>query len=328
MASTSFGGAQLVMMALVGCAPLEVPIDDRTTEPLEVLPPEVEDRLSQYLIGANLPWINYGHDFGRAWGNNGVRSPASRAQLEADFDAMLGADVVRWFVYSDGRALDTSTPEEILADLDAALEIADARGIQLMPVLFDFFWFDEASIVDGIQLFGRREIAVDPDLRRDLIDTWIVPIAERYADDERIFAFDIINEPEWALSDGLHGAVAKETVTLQQMWDFVFDVAEPLRGGRPLTVGSAKAKDLEAIWLNAPLDILQVHHYGLGGLPSVEALGTDKPVLVGEFATDGTNVRSRMETYEELGYAGALPWSLNGDDRATDRQALADYFGN
>lgn len=314
-------------VALTGCAEVELP-PDRTTAPLEALPLEVRERFDRFVVGANLPWLHYGHDFGRAWGDNSIRTAESRARLEADFDALVGADVVRWFVYADGRALDQSDPADAMDALDTALSIADARGIQLMPVLFDFLWFDRRRDIDGVQLFGRRDLAVDPVLRRDLIDTWIVPIAERFSDDPRIFAFDLINEPEWAISDGVQRVIVAEPVSLQQMWDFVFDVAEPLRDGRPLTIGSAKFKDVEEIWVHAPLDILQVHHYGISGLRPVSELDTDLPVLVGEFSTDGPDVHSRMETYEALGYAGALPWSLNGDDRATDRDALSDFFGN
>ncbi|MEM6926109.1 MAG: hypothetical protein AAF602_04210, partial [Myxococcota bacterium] len=281
--------------------------------------------LGDFVIGANLPWNHYGHDFGRAWGDRGVG--ASRSEVEADFEALLGTDVVRWFVYADGRALDHSEPEDVLADLDVALEIAELHGVKLMPVLFDFKWFQRARQIDGVQLFGRRDLVVDPVQRAELIARWVEPLAV-YGDDPRIFAFDIINEPEWAISDGVHRAIVGEPITLEQMWDFVFDVAAPLRDGRPLTVGSAKFEDLRAIWADAPLDLLQVHDYGLRRLPPADELGTELPVLVGEFATKRVDVARRVERYEALGYDGALPWSLNGDDRATSRASLADFLGN
>ncbi|MEN0067446.1 MAG: hypothetical protein AAGA48_35270 [Myxococcota bacterium] len=321
---TKVGGLFLWAMGLGGCVKAE-PIEERTTDPLDFLPVEVEDRLERFVAGVNLPWLRYGHDFGRAWGNRGIRTPDSREQLEADFDALVGVEVVRWFLFADGRALGQSTPDEVLADFDAALEVADARGIQLMPVLFDFYWFDQAKIVNDVQLFGRREMALDPVLRRDLIETWIVPL-QRYDHDPRIFAFDLINEPEWALLDGLHAPLVADPVTLQEMWDFLFDVALPLRGGRPLTVGSASAEDLAAIWLDAPLDLLQVHHYDVGELPLVDEYPTDLPILVGEFPTDPLDLQIRLETYEALGYAGAMPWSFNAKDEAADRAALVDHF--
>ena len=313
---------------LVGCVSpvgLDIP---RTTEPLDTLPDEVENVLDDFVLGANLPWLHYGHDFGRAWGDRGVRSDESRPRLEADLDVLIGADVIRWFVFADGRALDNSTPEMVLADLDAALEMAEERGIQLMPVLFDFLWFEEGEVVGGVQVFGRRELAVDPIAREQLIETWIVPIAERYRDDPRIFAFDLINEPEWALSDGPRIPIVAEPVTLGEMEDFIFDVARVLRGGRPLTIGSASFDDVDLLWADAPLDMLQIHHYEVTPLPPVTTLQTELPVFVGEFPTADFDLPSRLEDYERLGYAGALPWSLNGTDAATSRDALADYFGN
>ncbi len=328
MAKTWCWGCLALGSFVAGCvAPLER-AEPRTTEPLEELPPEVEERLESFVVGANFPWLRYGHDFGRAWGDKGVRSDRSRKRLADDFDALIGADVVRWFVYADGRALDTSTPEMVLADLEAALVLADDRGIALMPVLFDFLWFDEASVVDGVQLFGRREIAVDPERRRELVERWIVPLAERFGDDPRIFAFDLINEPEWAIYDIPRDPIVGDPVSLAEMETFIFDVAMALRGGRPLTLGSTSYDDLDLLWADAPLDILQVHHYGRRSLPPADDLETGLPVIVGELPTADVDLEKRMATYEELGYAGALPWSLNGQDAATSRPVLEDYFGN
>ncbi|MEO0601085.1 MAG: hypothetical protein AAF211_06590, partial [Myxococcota bacterium] len=106
MTGTSWWGWVAIGWGLAACAQPPTLGLPRPTEPLEVLPEEVEDVLSDFVVGANLPWLNYGHDFGRAWGDRGVRSSESRVRLEDDFDAMTGADVVRWFVYADGRALD------------------------------------------------------------------------------------------------------------------------------------------------------------------------------------------------------------------------------
>lgn len=265
------------------------------------------------LHGANLPWLNYGHDFGRAWGDAGV--VASRERHEADFDALVGTSVVRWFVFADGRALDTSTPEEVFADMDAALEIADARGIQLMPVLFDFLWFDPAVEVDGVQLFGRELQAFDPMRRSELMQTWVEPFAARYGDDERIYAIDLINEPEWVM----------DASDPDPMFEFLEVVAEPFWGRRPVTIGSASFDFTDEYWVDWGLDLLQIHHYENRGLPPAERLSIDVPVWVGEFPTVGGGVAERVLDYQALGYAGVMPWSLNGEDEATDRDALLEW---
>ena len=276
-----------------------------------------------FVVGANLPWRNYGHDFGRAWSHDGVGTPAARAQLDSDLFAIEGAHVVRWFLFGDGRALDRSDPELVWSDLDAALELADAHGVQVMPVLFDFYWFDSALDVDGVQVYGRRDLAVGPG-RQALIETWIEPLADRYGRDRRIFAFDLINEPEWAIEEAY--PFMGEPVAYAEMRAFVEAVADPLRGTRPLTLGSATWLDAVDFWADLELDYLQVHHYGAEPLPDALELGVEVPVLVGELASTGGDLRDRVQGYADLGYAGALPWSLNGQDEATDREAVIGLF--
>ena len=277
-----------------------------------------------YLVGANLPWRNYGHDFGQAWSDDGVATPAGREALEASFDRLVGAEVVRWFVYADGRALDASTLEDVTEDLDVALEIADDRAIQLIPVLFDYLWFDGATLVDEVQLFGRRDLALDAASRDALIAEWVTPLAERYGDDERIFAIELINEPEWAIRG--YATLVPEPVSVQEMTGFLEAVAAPWRGRRPLTLGSAVWPAAVDFAAGLDLDVLQVHHYEEDGLPPVEEIAEDRPVLVGEFPSLDEDLDARIETYEAQGYAGALAWSLQADDGATDGDAVADLF--
>lgn len=268
------------------------------------------------VIGANLPWINYGHDFGRAWGNQGIATAAARERLDADLSDLAGVDVVRWFVYADGRALGQSTRAEVFADMDAALEVADAHQILVMPVLFDFLWFDPAVEFDGVQMFGRTELAVDPTLRAQLIADWVAPFAERYADDERIYAIDLINEPEWAMLD----------VGVPAMDAFLEDVAAPFWDRVPVTVGSASFQDVREHWVDCGLDLLQVHHYGIAPLRPAARLGASVPVWVGEYPTFDTDLWARHDAYGDKGYDGVMPWSLNATDEATDRAALVEWL--
>ena len=123
-----------------------------------------------FLIGANLPWVCYGIDFGaNAWcPGGGVAQPAARARLDLTFGqlARSGVRCVRWFLLCDGRAgirfSDGGRPlgldDMIMRDLDAALDAARRHGLQIMFVLLDFLWCDTPRAVRGVQLGGRADV--------------------------------------------------------------------------------------------------------------------------------------------------------------------------
>ena len=70
-------------------------------------PPEATGARS-FVLGVNLPWLQYGCDFGaNAWQpDGGVGRPEQRARLRASFARLTdrGLTTVRWFVFCDGRA--------------------------------------------------------------------------------------------------------------------------------------------------------------------------------------------------------------------------------
>src|ERR1700733_13048413 len=70
---------------------------------------------SGWLLGANLPWINCGNDFGASgYGSYGIGSPnppepgtpLSSDVLRGAFQTMqaAGVNVARWFLFFDGRS--------------------------------------------------------------------------------------------------------------------------------------------------------------------------------------------------------------------------------
>src|SRR5262245_17123937 len=148
-----------------------------------------------FLIGANLPWVHYGIDFGaNAWRpDGGVAQPDERAQLEQAFArlATSGARYVRWFLLCDGRAGIQFSPggrplgldEFVFRDVDAALEIARRHDIRIMFVLLDFLWCDPASATRGVQMGGRSYVLADAASRDALLAHVLRPLLERYSDD-------------------------------------------------------------------------------------------------------------------------------------------------
>ena len=117
-----------------------------------------------FVVGANLPWILYGLDFGaNRWRPNGgvaqgdLREPLNRklAQLAA-----AGVTMVRWFLLCDGRAgirfSDNGSPDGldacVLPDIDAALDATNGHGLRVLFVLLDFHWCKSVQWVNGVQL--------------------------------------------------------------------------------------------------------------------------------------------------------------------------------
>lgn len=308
---------------LFGCAP-----DD-------ALPPDGTLSFDDgFVLGLNLPWLGYGHDFGHnAWGHDGVSEAESEAADAAADAVSLRAPLIRWFLLADGRAgIDYDADgrpvrlqEAFFDDFDSALDAADEEGAVLLPVVLDYLWFAPAESVDGVQLGGRAALATDPAWREAFIDGVMVPLLETYGDDRRIFAWDLINEPEWAMSGGAGFAPQLEP---DEMVDLVQELLTLTRerAEQPVTLGSAHSAGLSQHWRALPFDFFEVHYYGTWPLADPATMPDGKPLLLGECSsTDG--LTATLDLALGLGYAGVLPWSLLADDGETapDLDELADW---
>ena len=282
-----------------------------------------DDSPRPFLIGANLPWIHYGIDFGtNAWSpEGGVGRPGAREALESTFASLAGSGVryVRWFLFCDGRAgirysergRPLALDHCVFRDIDAALEAAGRHGMAVMFALLDFLWCAPATVIRGVQMGGRAQVLQDPQNRRALLDTVVAPVLDRYGTEPAIFAWDIINEPEWIKS-----------VDAEQLRQFLADAVSLTHASarQPVTIGSAGTRWRHA-YAGLGLDFYQVHWYdSLKHQPPldtpVDQLGFDRPVLLGEFPTRGSR-----RTYDEIveaarkaGYGGAFYWSVLSKD--------------
>ena len=290
--------------------------------------------MSGFSVGANLPWIAYGGDFGaNAWRPGGGLHTRPE-DLSQALDRLAGAGVrrIRWFMLCDGRAgiqfAADGTPlgvdDRLFTDVDAALAAADRRNMEIMFVLLDFLWCAPASSVNGVQLGGREDVLRNAAKRAALLERVLGVILERYGDNPRIFAWDVINEPEW-VTCGL-GARRRSCVSLEVMKAFVRDVAGLVHRhtGHDVTVGSASAQWLDA-WRDAGLDFYQAHWYEhlerhAPLARPVRELNLDRPVVLGELPSrlPPVELRRILETARRAGYAGAFVWSVLADDAASD----------
>jgi hypothetical protein len=253
----------------------------------------------QFLFGANLPWIDYGCDFGAsAWfpdGGLGAR-PDAMARLDAVMDRLAA---------------------------DAVFDTAAVRGMRLLPVLFDFHLCDAAQVVNGVQIGGRGMLLADPVRRERLISTVVRPVAERYGEHPGIAAWDLFNEPEWC-TRLFPPAWGTRVVPFARMRECLGQMANCVHAcaRQPVTVGSASAAHLDLV-RGLGLDFYQVHWYERSGWAAlaepVDRFDLDRPVLLGEFPGRGAGVTPAdiVSTARRAGYAGAFIWSVVSQDSAS-----------
>jgi hypothetical protein len=272
-----------------------------------------------------------------------------------------GVDVVRWWLFprflADGitwAADDTpaGVGGTLTADLQAALELAAQHDVYLVLTPFSFDNFRPTADESGVNSRGIRPMVVEAGARERLLANLVVPVAQAVAASPyaaRVLAWDLINEPEWAMSGpSLYGDPdfepmnGLETVTHAQMETFLADLAEALRAssGAQVTVGRAGIKWGHA-WTRLGLDFYALHYYDWvyewfpyqdpQFAPAAYGLD-DRPVVMGEFpmqglsATGGHPARSLLELTSDLwsyGYAGALAWAYNDPGFPWDPTAMA-----
>ncbi|MCX6552888.1 MAG: hypothetical protein NTY02_18115 [Acidobacteria bacterium] len=298
-----------------------------------------------FIVGANLPWLSYGNDFGAsAWQpDGGVGAGGRRTRLREALRPLSagGLSVVRWFLFCDGRAgLVTGGDGGVVGldayvwrDIDAALDELDRAGLRAIFVLVDFHWFKPAHVVQGVQLGGRARWLIDPVQRARVFDCVLAPLFDRYGQSPAVVAWDIVNEPEW-VTGRVPWMPWRRRVSRRDMRAFIGDTVSLLheRTVHPATVGSTSTRSLPLVQ-GLGLDLYQAHWYDPLELRAplgrpVAELDLDRPILLGEFPTRGSgrSPDAIVDTARGAGYAGALAWSALASDSASgDRRWVPDH---
>ena len=299
-----------------------------------------------FWIGVNLPWLNYGGDFGaNHWQPaGGVGQPGRRAVLRDTLARIAGEGItrIRWFMLCDGRAGLRMAPDGSLAglddfvfrDADAAVEELGRAGLSVIFVLFDFHWFRPAAVVNGVQTCGRAGLAADALPRALLLERVVAPLLERYGRAPSILAWDVVNEPEW-VTRGVRLPPRPSEVLRAAMRDFIRDIVGLIhqRTSHAATAGSASVRTLPLVE-GLGLDVYQAHWYDRLDRRApldrpVATLGLDRPLILGEFPTRGSRRMPAeiIEIARRNEYAGALAWSALSDDQVTDHAAFVADLG-
>lgn len=301
-----------------------------------------------FVLGANLPWVRYGGDFGaNAWSSEGglATRPADQQRVLDVLRRLREAGVtrLRWFFLCDARAgirfREDGAPLEIQSpawrDFDVALDLVRKADLSLMPVLFDFHLCRPRRVVKGVQTGGRSRLISHADLRQQLLDNIVGPLLANYGHSPEIGAWDLFNEPEWATS-GVGTWNPVSSVSKSAMRGFLHAAAARVHAvtRQQVTVGTASALTLSLV-RGLGLDFYQLHWYDrfearapLGR--HTATLDCDAPIVLGEFPTcnSAQTPSELLETAAQSGYAAAYFWSALADDRFTHlEQATAAVAG-
>lgn len=290
----------------------------------------------------NLPWVNYGQDFGvvAGWTRRGVSR--NLAALDASFARLheSGVNCVLWFLLADGRGAPSfdeqgyvkGMDESFWEDYDAAIEVGRQHRISIIWVLLDFHWFADARQEAGATLSGHADVFEDQSKMESFLQRALLPIVCRHPYEPQIAGWILINEPENAFKEA-HASV-------ERIAEFTRRASALIKRNtyrQPVSVGSADLESLMEYWVNdaSGLDFFIFHHYEKYLPPPADyvrklmAGARDKPIYVGEF-----NLSAPPLPLDELtrwtgglGYAGLWGWSLN-DGAARPRYEEAKQFAS
>jgi len=307
----------------------------------KTIPPiaEIRNRSKDFTLGVNLPWLpgGCGWDIGAhdSWG-----AKFSEEITDETFAKMasLKLNVVRWFLYCDGRAnpkFDNNSglfkypDEKFTADFDKIMVLARKHNIRLVWSFLDFNWFKK----DAANFEKYSKIASDPSLQKDFIEKAIMPIVKKYAADEAIFAWEVINEPEWITSN-VTAPGAPGQINVKELQNLIKNVTEAIHSvsKKPVTVGSAHPKWMY-LYVNTGIDIFQAHYYDKGSKITKKIFSAAEfkrkykvanPVILGEFASKGSRytIGQYVNMALDSGYDGAWIWGYHSEDESTDKNNI------
>lgn len=284
----------------------------------------------RFMYGLNYAWHNFAGDFGG--GNRGIASTRNTIDGTLQQMAQNGVSVVRWWVWPnftgngvafDGGGTPTGLTGSTTEDLEALLSLAAQHDLYLMLTLFSFDNF-KTMLPSNRRMDG---IARDAGRRAGLVNVVraFARAASMSPNADRVIAWDVMNEPEWAVTGpGVGGDEAFDAtddlsaISHSEMHTLLKDVIAGLRqeSSALVTIGAAAMKWRHA-WKDLDQDFYQFHTYDWVEqywpyTTSPAGYGMDdKPLVMGEFPPEGlsnASYREMLDSWYSNGYAGALAW--------------------
>lgn len=281
-----------------------------------------------FLLGVNYPWLNYARDFGEnPSGHSGVALPTIQERVAKDFAEIraCGANVVRWFLFGDGRGgfetergIPSGPDAALFQDVAVALQLAAHFGLKLCFSLMDHLWMQDRDRSGDNA--GRERVLQFAAGREALLETVLIPLFHEFRAHPALFAWEIANEPEWAIREFHRHPLAK--MHFADFRAFAGEIVHAVHefGAAPVTIGSARLMWVRA-WSEMDLDFYQAHYY-----PSAESdrkvsladelaslRQLDKPLWLGELpARDPSSANyslgNALSVCRNAGLLGAAVW--------------------
>jgi hypothetical protein len=283
---------------------------------------------SAFTLGVNYPWHLYGEDFGCVRGvHRGISLPDNRDQLLRDFQRIreTGATLVRWFLFADGRGgfvcengIPRRPDEFLFQDVASTLQLAQQTRLQICFSLIDYQWLQEHA--GNRPAYPHEHVLHFAAGREAFLQHVLIPLFREFRAHPALLAWEIVNEPEWAIRE-FHPARAAK-LHISEIRGYAAEIARAIHefADLPATLGCARLLWHPA-WTEIGLDFYQAHFYPscekeingnlarqLAALPQL-----DKPLYIGELPAKDPfapeySLESALTTCCDAGLAGAAVW--------------------
>jgi len=281
---------------------------------------------ASFHLGVNFPWLNYAQDFGRTPAEHlGISRLEAQRSLDQEFAKIrdCGAGVVRWFVFGDGRGgfltekgIPRRPDEFLLQDVAAALQLAHRHGLKLCFSLIDYLWLQDRP--ENRASNAPRQVLQFAAGREALLDRVFIPLFREFWGHPALFAWEIANEPEWAIREFHHDSTAH--MHYADFRVFAEEIARAVHefGDVDVTLGSARIQWVRA-WSELGLDFYQAHFYpsleGKSDLAAqlAELPPLDQPLWLGELPANQSSssnylLQNALTDCKQAGLCGAAVW--------------------
>jgi hypothetical protein len=300
-----------------------------------------QDAASPFLLGVNYPWLNYAQDFGEGpSGHRGVSLPENYSRIAQDFAQIRDSSstVVRWFLFGDGHAgfltekgIPTKPDALLFKDVETVLRLAQDCQLKLCFSLMDFLWLQDHG---GKRIGYANELLLQFAAGREaFLECVLIPLFREFRAHPALFAWEIANEPEWAIREFHRDPAAK--MHLADFRVFATEVTRAVHefAQAPATLGSARLHWVRA-WNELGLDFYQAHYYPATERETGADLGKllttlqslDKPLWLGELPAHDSSADYSLERAlghcRDAGLVGAAVWRWTKPEEAGSDRAI------
>ena len=236
-----------------------------------------------------------------------------------------GVSVVRWFLFADGRGgfeteqgIPRRPDQFLLNDIAAALRLAENHELKLCFSLIDYRWLQERF--HSLTPSANARVLQFAAGREAFLQNILIPIFNEFRAHPALFAWEVANEPEWAIHEFHRDAAAK--LRLSDFRAYAAEIVQAIHefGHVPATLGSARLLWLRA-WSELHLDFYQAHYYPGSELDTdtkfhdllAVADSLDKPLWLGELpardpSSPGYSLENALTHCRKAGLYGAAIW--------------------